>query len=422
MSETVEEVEIAIVGGGLVGTTLALALARRGIASTVLERSETTPDLLRGELVMPRGVAFLDSLGLGERLREVCVETEGTVLHHPAFPSGRIEVDYALAPPPLEADPGTWRPRGLCGWRRPLYEVLRRAAREATPVDLREGWEAGRCTRRDDGRLVLEPRTRGQRAIAARLVVAADGASSLLRRQLGFEPSSAQQRTFVQGFVGRAPAYSRRHVHVGVHPVGAAFVFPFPDGRFRSTIEYHAERRGELRAQDPLARHLEVLREALPDVWAELGGPAIEAVSDLQVQPGWDIQLAGVVEDGFALAGDAAGQLDPFTGFGMTLGLTDAQLLAETIAASPHGFSARALRPYERRRLPGILARREATDLLAYLFLDKGEGFADTLAARVGARWSDREWVLPLVAAQFAGDDAALEPSAGLRLHFLGLV
>jgi 2-polyprenyl-6-methoxyphenol hydroxylase-like FAD-dependent oxidoreductase len=418
----VEEREIAIVGGGLVGTTLAVALARRGIESLVLERHPTTPEVLRGELIMPRGVAVLDALGLRDRLEEVCVETEGTVLHHPAFPEGRVTVDYDLAPPPLDVSPESWRPRGLCGWRRPLYEELRRAARETGGVQVRERFEVVGCTRAPDGRLLLEPKDRTQTPIAARLVVAADGANSLLRRLRGFEPFESVQRTFVQGFVGRAPGATRRHVHVGVHAVGAAFVFPFPEGHFRSTIEYREELRPELRADSPLERHLEVVREALPEIWEELGGASIEPVTDLHVQPGQSISLAGIVEDGFVLVGDAAGCLDPFTGFGMALGLTDALLLAEVLEEAKGDFSARALRPFERRRAPGIIARREATDLLAYLFLDKSEGFAEPLAARLGERWRDRDWILPLVAAQFAGYDAVVEPSVGMKHHFLGLV
>lgn len=406
-----------IVGGGLVGSTLAVALARRGVGATVLERHAATPDLLRGELIMPRGVAVLDALGLGAALREVCVETEGTVLHHPAFPDGSVRVDYDLAPPPLDVT--SWHPRGLCGWRRPLYEALRAAARATEGVELREGFEVAGVERRGD-RLLL--RDKRQATIAARLVVAADGAGSLLRRLMGFEPVRSEQRTFVQGFVGRAPGYARRHVHVGVHPVGAAFVFPFPDGHFRSTIEYPESLRSELRAKDALARHLEVLREALPGISSELGGARIEALTDVQVQPGQSVELASVVEDGFVLVGDAAGSLDPFTGFGMALGLTDAELLAEVVAAAGGDYTARSLRKFERARHAGIVARREATDLLAYLFLDKSEGFAEPLARRLGERWSDREWILPMVAAQFAGYDAVVEPSPGMRLHFLGLL
>ncbi len=412
-----EQREVVIVGGGLVGSTLAVALARRGVGATVLERHAATPELLRGELVMPRGVAVLDALGLGDALREVCVETEGTVLHHPAFPQGSLRVDYDLAPAPLDVT--SWRPRGLCGWRRPLYEALRAAARATEGVELREGFEVAAVERRGD-RLLLKDRR--QATIAARLVVAADGAGSLLRRLMGFEPVRAEQRTFIQGFVGRAPGYARRHVHVGVHPVGAAFVFPFPDGHFRSTIEYPESLRCELRAKDALGRHLEVLREALPGISSELGGAKIEALTDIQVQPGQSVELASVVEEGFVLVGDAAGSLDPFTGFGMALGLTDAELLAEVVATAGGDYTARSLRKFERARHAGIAARREATDLLAYLFLDKSEGFAEPLARRVGERWSDREWILPMVAAQFAGYDAVVEPSPGMRLHFLGLL
>lgn len=421
MSASVER-EIVIVGGGLVGSVLAVALSQRGIPSTVLERHGGTPEVLRGELIMPRGVAVLEELGLAPRLRDVCVETEGTVLHHPAFPSGTIPIDYALAPPPLDVAPDAWRPRGLCGWRRPLYDELRRAARDSEGVELLEGFEVQGVERAEDGRLLLDAKDPSQPRIAARLVVAADGYNSLLRRLMGFEPVEAVQRTFVQGFVGRAPGYARRHVQVGVHPVGAAFVFPFPDGHFRSTIEYRAEHRDELRGKTPLARHLEVLREALPEIWEELGGSSIEARTDLQVQPGHSIALSSVCEEGFVLVGDAAGCLDPFTGFGMALGLTDASLLAGVLALAQGDFSARSLRRFERARHQGIVARREATDLLAYVFLDKSEGFADSLAARLGERWQDREWILPMVAAQFAGYDAVVEPSPGMKNHFLGLV
>jgi len=41
--------DIAIVGGGIAGSTLALVLARRGASVTVLERQQDYADRVRGE-------------------------------------------------------------------------------------------------------------------------------------------------------------------------------------------------------------------------------------------------------------------------------------------------------------------------------------------------------------------------------------
>jgi 2-polyprenyl-6-methoxyphenol hydroxylase-like FAD-dependent oxidoreductase len=213
-----------------------------------------------------------------------------------------------------------------------------------------------------------------------------------------------------------------RHVHVGAHPLGAAFVFPFPDGHFRSTFEFEAAHLDTLRTQDPLATHLGLVREALPQLFEEIGGDAIEPLTPLQMHPGHTTLLAGIVEDGVALVGDAAGCIDPFTGFGMSIGLADAELLAQTVAAAGGDYSARALREYERRRQPRIAVRREATDQLAYLFLNRSEPFAAAYAERIAQRWQSSALLKPMIALQFAGYDLPLVPSVGLKHHFFGLL
>ena len=56
--------DVVIVGGGIGGGALAYVLAREGIAVTVLERDLAPTDRVRGEYIVPWGVAELKRLGL----------------------------------------------------------------------------------------------------------------------------------------------------------------------------------------------------------------------------------------------------------------------------------------------------------------------------------------------------------------------
>ncbi|MCO5166146.1 MAG: FAD-dependent monooxygenase [Planctomycetes bacterium] len=400
----VEVRHVVIAGGGLVGCTLAVALGRLGVPVTVLERHASTPELLRGESILPAGVEVWRQLGLLDALEPHLVATEGVELRHPAFPA-----PLALL---HERVPGGEALRGRCGWRRPLYEALRAACRATPGVDLREGAEVVAAARGDDRRVVV--RTKDGEALRAGVLVVADGQGSRVRGLLGLVPLDDRVTSYVQGLVVRAPSYARRRVVVGAHPLGAAFVFPFPGGQARVTFEHHPERRAEVAERRPL----DLLREALPDVWLELGGEAIEPVTPLQVQPGRSVSVSTLVEDGVVLAGDAAGCLDPFTGHGMALGLLDVATLVPLLAAGDP--SSVTLRAHERARLARLAARREGTEALCAAFLDGGP-LATALAARLGARWADPR-VLPAVCAQAAGLDLPGTSTLAERLFALGVL
>jgi menaquinone-9 beta-reductase len=60
--------EVLIVGGGLAGSSLAIALARAGASVAVVEQEERFCDRVRGECVLPWGVAEARRLGLVETL------------------------------------------------------------------------------------------------------------------------------------------------------------------------------------------------------------------------------------------------------------------------------------------------------------------------------------------------------------------
>ncbi len=56
--------DVAIVGGGVSGSSLAIVLRRRGIAVVLIERGETFRDRIRGETVHPWGTNEMRRLDL----------------------------------------------------------------------------------------------------------------------------------------------------------------------------------------------------------------------------------------------------------------------------------------------------------------------------------------------------------------------
>ena len=64
--------DLAIVGGGLGGAALAVAMRRHGSRVLVVEREEVFKDRIRGEGMYPWGTAEADALGIGELLRDTC--------------------------------------------------------------------------------------------------------------------------------------------------------------------------------------------------------------------------------------------------------------------------------------------------------------------------------------------------------------
>jgi 2-polyprenyl-6-methoxyphenol hydroxylase-like FAD-dependent oxidoreductase len=70
------EIPVLIAGGGPVGMTLALNLARYGVRSVVCERNETTTRHPKMDLTNGRSMELYRRLGLTEKLRDAGVPRE----------------------------------------------------------------------------------------------------------------------------------------------------------------------------------------------------------------------------------------------------------------------------------------------------------------------------------------------------------
>jgi squalene monooxygenase len=68
---TTEEPDAIIVGAGILGCALAVALGNQGRRIVLIERDLSEPDRIVGELLQPGGVRALRQLGLGDCLEGI---------------------------------------------------------------------------------------------------------------------------------------------------------------------------------------------------------------------------------------------------------------------------------------------------------------------------------------------------------------
>ena len=358
--------DVVIVGSGVVGGTLALALAAAGEQVALVDpgtgraaRPETVD--LRVYALRPSSIEFLRRCGLWSRLDQVRIapvyemavfgDDGASALSFDAYRSGVGE---------LAAIVEDWNLQAAlfdCVQEQPL--ITRFAGRRCAGMH------------RDDKAAVVE--LDDARKIHAKLAVAADGAQSQLRELAGLEVSSKEygQQGVVANFRTSQP--HRGTAFQWFRDDGVLALLPLPDDQVSmvwSTSEAHAS---ELLALTPAARAQKVTEAsgARLGVLDGLGAAAAFALRRMRA--------SSIVGPRVALVGDAAHNVHPLAGQGLNLGLADAQSLAEILTARAPGEdpgSRAVLARYRRARAEDIAAMEFTTDGLQRLFASKLPGAA----------------------------------------------
>lgn len=322
-----------IVGAGISGLTLALALAKFGATAIVLERSPALSEFGAGLQVSPNARRILDRLGLGESLAARSLEPAGIDIY-----------PYRAATPLVTMQLGAaMRERFGVPYavmhRADLADVLYKACRRFANIDILfgvRGWDAKSHARgvtvaiHEAGGLMRTGRGQG--------LIGADGVHSLTRRQMLGGPDARYHGRVARRTLVPEPAV---RAHLALDRVSVLFgpgfhlvCYPLPHRRQVNMALFATAARetGETGAtpdirqrRNPSAR-ITALLEAAGSTWTPWPLYTVAA-------PRWHRGNIGII-------GDAAHAMVPFQAQGAAMAVEDAAVLATLLVTERDAESA----------------------------------------------------------------------------------
>lgn len=371
--------DVIISGGGLVGQTLALALAHHGLTSCIVDPADPARAIApefdgRASAIASATWRMFGVLGLADRLApHVC-------------PIRQIWVSDGLKPGEIDFVPG--EDDGALGQMAENRE-LRRALAEAVAaqpsirlcapaqVILQDRSASGVTITLADGQTICAP-----------LLVVAEGRRSATRDAAGFTLAqwSYHHHALIGGF-----AHERPHNNIAYeifYSEGPFAILPLndlPDGRHRSSFVWSVSQ-----ARGPALMKLGE-RGFSAELVKCMGGVLgdIAMISPRQSWPLGFHRTAALVAERLVLVGDAAHGIHPIAGQGLNLGLRDAAALAEVLVEGARlgmdlGDAALLARYQRWRGLDNMLVAL-ATDGLTRLFGIPGRSASAIRRAGLGA-------------------------------------
>ena len=353
MADSTEQTDIAVVGAGGGGAVLALALAKQGISTVVLDQAAGPPQGLRGEILQPNGQQVLDRLGV---LQSLPADATRSVRHFHFCRAGGTRlcsIDYGDLPAPYN--------RAIVTLPNVAHHAIVEAVQQQKSVTLRYGTSFTGLLR--EGNRVVGLSTQGPEGmnqIRAKIVVGADGAFSKVREALKIP---ADLHLYPDGYliaileseepVAESFYYIGHRTILGVFPATGNKVYLFymiPSGSMEAV-----KQRGI---------------PALQQTWSKIAPQfarlfrRLSDWSQTAYMPTGRVRTPTWVADGAVLIGDAAHAMNPHASQGRMQAMVDAMTLSDLLPGclADKDYSAVRLKEFERVRRPQITMLQQLAD------------------------------------------------------------
>lgn len=355
-----DQADLIIFGGGLVGLALAAALDSSGLSTIVLDPADPAPRSGvafdgRTSAVSSSSMRMLQTIGIADHLPE------------PGCPIWRIAVSDGLKPGGLHFDPDDGEPLGFMHENRNLRAALHERAEAGKRIWLIWKSRVENVERADTGVVVsLED----GRKLHAPVLVGADGRNSATRREAGI--NIARWKYDHQAIVS-VLRHERPHEHVAYeifYPGGPFALLPMNDDSIghRSAIVWSVpndDAPGWLGLSD---------EDFAAEAEAAMGGflGKIAMLAPRSSYPLGFHHAAQITAQRLALVGDAAHAIHPIAGQGLNLGFRDVAALAQVLVEGARlGLDLgdkQLLDRYQRWRSLDSLSVAFATDTLTRIY------------------------------------------------------
>ncbi|MFP4313133.1 MAG: UbiH/UbiF/VisC/COQ6 family ubiquinone biosynthesis hydroxylase [Alphaproteobacteria bacterium] len=353
--------DVAIIGGGLAGLTLACLLGNGGLRVGIIDAADpqkpmrgderTTAISYGSALILQQAGIWEDLNGRGAPIRDIKI----------------LDGDSALLLQFLSEEVGN-KDFGTIFLNSDIRAALNNNVKASENIDLIAPAKVSDFKVDKDGILTI---LEDARIIHSKLAIGADGRNSFMREWLDID---TRAWSYNQRAVVCIARHENPHHNVAVEhfmPDGPFAILPMADdeeGNHRSSIvftEHGPERKSRMRLSQE--EFVSLLQKRFP---ADYG--TIEMAGERSVYPLSLVHAASYIGPRMALVADAAHGIHPIAGQGLNLGFRDVKEIAALVLkahkAGQDIGSADLLKTYQRRRRPDNMAMVAFTDGLVRLF------------------------------------------------------